>query len=423
MSPVRPKQHRGGHLGLPRPRAAAAAVAVCLATMAAACVGGGGGSGGSGNLVLEELDPYTEKLDGQVTQRVLTECGKQAGVSIEREAVPSEQMIPQVLQQASAGSLPDLMLLDNLYVQQIAETGALTSFDTFGFKGEEEFYPGVISAGTYKGKLYGLPSGVDTLALYYNKEMFKDAGISPPKDWSELTEAATELTQGSTYGIAFSAIATEEGTFQFLPFYWSAGADLTKLNSPEAVKALELWTDLVQQKAASRGTLNWDQAEVTDQFLAGNAAMMVNGPWALAELTAQKDIKYGVVRIPPPSQGMKTTVPLGGEVWVIPASDEERQQKAWQVLECMNTSKYQLMWNRKTAHLPSKPTIADEMKNPIMASFADALPGTRPRTFELGPNYPDASKQVWTAVQAALAGSASPQEALDQAERRMGSGS
>ncbi|MQA86314.1 MAG: extracellular solute-binding protein [Streptosporangiales bacterium] len=394
-------------------RSAALAAAACLATSVVACGGGGGGGGDA--LVLSELDPYTEKLDGQITANILDRCGKRAGVTVDRQAVPGTEIVPQVLRQASSRSLPSLLLLDNLYVQQIAETGALTPLDSYGFKDTDSYYESAISAGTYKNKLYGLPTAVDTLALYYNKEMFSKAGLSPPKDWTELTEAAQKLSGGSRYGIAFSAVANEEGTFQFLPFFWGAGAELTKPNSPEAVKAVDLWTKLVQGKAASRSVLNWTQADVTDQFIAGNAAMMVNGPWALAELKEQKDVEYGVVPIPAPDGG-KATVPLGGEVWVIPATDDEQQQKAWQVLQCMNEPKNMLEWGEKTAHLPATPEVAEQMSDPVMRSFADALPETRPRTDPLGPRYPDASKALWTALQAAITGQATPEEALANAQ-------
>src|SRR6266404_4660979 len=67
-------------------------------------------------------------------------------------------------------------------------------------------------------KVYGVPIGSNSLALYYNKKMFADAGVtSPPTTWPELTEAAAKTTKPPVYGIAFSAVNTEEATWQWEP--------------------------------------------------------------------------------------------------------------------------------------------------------------------------------------------------------------
>jgi len=66
------------------------------------------------------------------------------------------------------------------------------------------------------------------------------------------------------------------------------------------VQALTLWKDLVDAKSASKSVVTWTQADVNDQFMAGNAAMMVNGPWQLPTLNADKKLNFGVVPIPVP---------------------------------------------------------------------------------------------------------------------------
>ena len=73
-------------------------------------------------------------------------------------------------------------------------------------------------------KVFGVPIGSNSLALYYNKKMLTDAGVTaPPKTWAELTETATKTTKSPVYGIAFSAINDEQATWQWEPFLWSNG--------------------------------------------------------------------------------------------------------------------------------------------------------------------------------------------------------
>ena len=92
--------------------------------------------------------------------------------------------------------------------------------------------------------------------------MLAQAGVTPPTTWDELKAAAAKLTSGNRYGVAFSALANYEGTWQFLPFMWSNGGDETNIASPQVAEALQLWVDLVGSGSASRSVVNWTQADV-----------------------------------------------------------------------------------------------------------------------------------------------------------------
>ena len=75
-----------------------------------------------------------------------------------------------------------------------------------------------------------MPIGANTLALYYNKAVLKAAGVDVAtiKDWDSLTAALAKVKAAGKKGITFSAIGTEEGSFQFLPWFWGSGANLTE---------------------------------------------------------------------------------------------------------------------------------------------------------------------------------------------------
>ncbi|ALO98261.1 Putative sugar ABC transporter, substrate binding protein [Streptomyces hygroscopicus subsp. limoneus] len=393
---------------------------VALAVTAAGC-GGGTGSGSADGKVtsITALDYYTDATEHAQWGERLTACGKAAGVTVEHRSVPGASLVPQVLRQASSRTMPDLLMLDNPDLQQIARTGALTPLDRYGIDAAG-YTEGIKSAGTYRGKVYGLAPTVSTVALFYNKDMLAEAGVAVPKTWDELKTAAAELTRPGRYGMAVDANATFEGTWQFLPFLWSNGGDETRLDTPQAAQALQLWVDLVRSGSMSKSVLNWTQADVHDQFVAGKTAMMVNGPWRMSAMDKTKDLHWGVAPLPVRRPGQTLVTPLGGEVWTVPQnSSEARQRKAARVVACLNDSANMLALAEQYHTVPSRTSVAARYAEqvPSMAAFVRSVEGARARTGKLGVEWPRAATGIYTAVQAALTGEQTPQEALRHAQR------
>jgi multiple sugar transport system substrate-binding protein len=330
--------------------------------------------------------------------------------------------VPKLLQEAASRSLPDLMLVDNPDLQQLASTGGLVSLSANDLS-TAGLYPSIVSAGSYQGQTYGIAPGVNDLALYYNKDLFTKAGLTPPKTWAQLAADAKALTSGTRRGIAFSAAATEEGSFQFEPFFWSAGADLKNLASPQAVAALTLWKTLVSDGYASKSVVNWSQADVEAQFQAGNAAMMVNGPWQLPVLNGTAGLHFGVAPIPVPSAADPAVSPLGGEVWAVGHSNPGRETKALAVVKCLLSPSVSVTWSKDAGYIPSNQAAAAQMakSDPQLAPFIAEVGTAKARTAELGTAYPKVSTALWTALQQALASGTSPQAALSQAQSQAGS--
>jgi multiple sugar transport system substrate-binding protein len=403
-----------------RSRRAPAALASLLALPLAltACGGSGSGSDSGGTTTLRVLDYYNTDPGKTVWQKALDACASQAGATISREAVPGATLIQKVLQQASSKTLPDLLMLDNPDLQQIAQTGALTPLDTFGINGDG-FAKGVIDASTYQGKLYGLQPITNTIGLFYNKDILSKAGVTPPTTWDELKTAAKKLTSGSQYGLAFAAPANYEGTWQFLPFMWSNGGDEKNIATPQTAQALQLWVDLMKAGSVSKSALNWTQADVNDQFKAGKAAMMVNGPWQFPVLDADTALHYAVVKIPAPAAGQPIVAPLGGETWTVPQTgNKDKQAKAAKVVTCLNSDDNQINLAKQNQTIPTKTALLANFSssNPNMKGFTDQIPTARARTGELGPDWPKAATKIYTAFQSALTGQADPAKALEQAQ-------
>jgi multiple sugar transport system substrate-binding protein len=401
--------------------AVAALAAIPLALTACGSGGNGGGGGGAadgdaGTLTI--LDYYNNEPDKTIVQGALDTCAAEVGVEIDRETVPGADLIQTVLQRSSSRTLPDVLMLDNPDVQEIAATGGLAPLSDFDVD-TSGFAQGILDAATYDGEVYGLGPAVNTLGLFYNKTLLEEAGIEPPKTWDELKDAAAALTEGDQYGIAFSAIANYEGSWQFLPFMWTNGGDETDLTSPENAEALQLWTDLVADGSASQGVVNWTQSDVKDQFVAGKAAMMVNGPWQIPALS-ETDVEWDSVLVPVNEEGQTPVAPLGGEVWTVPQTgDDARQAKAAEFVECMSSPDISMTLAEERFLVPTRTDLIDEYieKVPTMEAFAEQIKDARARTGKLGEEWPEAATVIYNAIQLAITGKATPAEAFEQASQ------
>jgi multiple sugar transport system substrate-binding protein len=375
----------------------------------------------AGAITLTEWDYYTAGDAATVWGNLLTQCATDNNITIERQSVPRNELISKVLLAAQQQQLPDVLMIDNPDLQEVANTGALAQLTDYGVD-LTGLYPNLVDAGSLNGKVYGIAPGINGMALFYNVDMFNKANLKPPTTWAEVKDVAGKLTSNGVYGIAFSAVATEEGSWQFEPWFWGAGGDLKKLDSPEGVKALQFWVDLVNSGYASKSVVTWSQGDVNDQFVAGKAAMMQNGVWNLGSLD-KAGIKYAVVPIPKPDGGAAPG-PMGGEVLTIPlSSNQTNMQAAGKLVNCLLSDKNMLAWASQNAYIPARQVLADQVAKdrPAMKPFVDAAAAERSRPgppANLGPSYSKVSQPLWNAIQAALTGAKPAQQALTDAQKQ-----
>jgi multiple sugar transport system substrate-binding protein len=352
------------------------------------------------------------------------------GVKIKRQYVPFANLNTKLLTQAAGHALPNLLAVDNPFVSTMISTGQvipLSGLKGFSTKG---YFPAIINEGLSNGKYYALPvAGANSIALMYNIAMLKAAHVSPPKTWAQLLTAAKTLTTPDHYGIALTCEAAEDTTWQWEPFFWSNKGKFTFANiaSAPGVQALSLWKQLIDDKSASKDCLNWSQTPAAStQFIDGKAAMMVNGPWnfsALAQGHMFYGKQYGIVPVPTRVAGQHVIVPLGGEDWMISKSgDSATQQMAFEYIKGMQTPAMQLKLAKLFGYLPARISVAKtyvQQAGPQWKVYVNQTLFAHPRTLGLGVKYPKISQAVWTAIQAALSGSKSVQDALSTAQSQI----
>ena len=239
--------------------------------------------------------------------------------------VPFGELVSRTLQMAAVRKPPAISAIDNPDVLRVAKAGILKdiSADVAKIKVWEDIYPGPKAAVSDGSKVFGMPIGSNSLALYYNKKMLTDAGVtSPPQDLGRAYRNRHKDDQKPGLRDCLLRGEYEEATWQWEPFLWSNGGSLTDLGSENAKEALQLWVDWVKKGVASKDVVNWNQGDVPNQFLGGRAATMVMGPWQLANVK-KSGIDFGIVTIPVPKEGEKPVVPLGGEVWCVLKGDSK----------------------------------------------------------------------------------------------------
>ncbi|MGW2291337.1 sugar ABC transporter substrate-binding protein [Streptomyces phaeochromogenes] len=399
---------------------AAALTVVALAAGTTACSSGGSSSAkGEDNSTYTIWDPYPQFTKGSAWAKLLDSCGSKAGVKVKRTAFDTSDLTNKVLLAAQQDNSPDVLIVDNPVVSTLAEAGVLTTTDDNKLD-TSKADPNLLAAGQSGGKTYGTPIGANTLALYYNKAVLKAAGVDVASitDWKSLTAALDKVKKAGKKGITFSAIGTEEGSFQFLPWFWGSGAKLTELDSAQGESALALWSDWLKKDYAPNSVINNTQTTSWQEFATGDYAFAENGTWQLAN-AEKAGFDYGVLPVPA-ANGGNAAAPTGGEFVTVPVQgDTGRYTTAQKLVTCLTSTENlyatdtTLSYVAPTAEVQDKQVAADAELKP----WVEAVKAARGRTSDdLGTKYPKISEQMWKAVQSALSGAKSPKDALSAAQ-------
>jgi len=357
-------------------------------------------------------DPYPDRDASSTWAKAVDACATQLGITIKRTASNTGDTVKDLT--TAASNLPDVALVDNPKVSTLADAGLLTTTKQNGFD-VSSISKNILSAGEIDGKFYGVPTGANTLGLYYNPTVLAAAGvdIASVKDWASLNDALKKVVASGKKGITFSAVGTEEGSFQFLPWFWGAKADLTKLDSSEATSALSLWTDWVKNGLAPNSVIQNTQGTSWTEFKTGDFGFAENGSWfkSDADTAGFKSIQI------PAENGGAAPAPTGGEFMTIPIQkDTSRYATSAKIVGCLSkgdTAATALGYVAPTKAGADAQLAAD----PTLQGWITAVGDAKPRTADnLGIKYGKISEQLYTAIQSALSGTASPSDALKTAQ-------
>ena len=217
-------------------------------------------------------------------------------VTIKIVTTPYKEYFTKLQTSVSGGAAPDVFWMNGPNFQLYASNGVLAPLGDAGLTTAD--YPqGLVDLYSLDGEVYGAPKDFDTIALWYNTELFDAAGVDYPTagwTWDDLKAAAAKLTDPATgqWGIA----ASQFGQENYYNSIAQAGgevinADGTKsgYGTPEALAGIELWTDLIAAGSSPTAQQMTDTS-AEDFFLSGKVAMFQNGSWAAHGYADNADI-------------------------------------------------------------------------------------------------------------------------------------
>lgn len=333
----------------------------------------------------------------------------QDAITVEAKYVPFADFTKQLSVGASAGELPDLVILDNPDHASYAAMGIFADLtDRFDVS---NYYEGPVNSCMLDGKLYGVPFGSNDLVLFYNEDMLADAGCEVPTTWDELVDVAKKTTTGNTYGFAHSSLLNGEGTFNFLCWVWSTGATSYEMDSDGGIKALTLMQTLVDNGSFPKEAINWTQGDCMNQFVSGNLAMMINGTWQIPTMREEADINWNVAPIP---QDAYQASGLGGENYaVISGGNEEAAIKFLEYATSPDVCTYLM---NAMGYISSDATIAETQfeGDEVYQVFVDEMQYAQAR----GPlpEWPDISDAIALAFNEVITGENTPADAAAKAQ-------
>jgi multiple sugar transport system substrate-binding protein len=360
------------------------------------CAGQGRGGdtdeSGSGPVTLKFWNGFTGPDRPAVEEIVKRFNDSQDQATIQMEIMPWDVFFQKLLPSLGSGAGPDIAAMDTAQVPQYAAKKVLQPLDDYYNESANEadkLVQAAVEGAAFEGVKYSVPMNYTTLLLYWNKDMFREAGLDPekpPSNWEEFTSYAKKLTKDSNgdgkpeqYGLA---IADHETIAMWPILFWQNGGGVVSpdgktatLGDPATVEAAKYWVDLVRgDKIAPVGL---GGADADKLFQSKKAAMEIVGPWMTTGFK-QAGIDFGLAM---PPAGPKEEVTLGTSVgFTLGArADERKKQAAYEFFKFWNNKESQTYWAVNSGFPPNRTDIsASELSgNPYVAKFGEPADKTR----------------------------------------------
>ena len=335
-----------------------------------------------------------------------------------------------VQQLARRSGTPDVFTQDVIWIAEFAGAGWALPLDShIDAKAQAQYFPGVIKACTWQGKLTALPWFIDSGMLYYRTDLLEKAGAKVPETWDELVATAQKL-QGSgdaKYGYLWQGKQAEVLVCDLVEMIGSNGGSIlgpdgrqVMIADDKAVEAVQFMHDTIGKlKISPADVLSWDEEPSRRPFTGGEAAFLRNWSyvWAVAQDQGQSSVvgKVGVAPLPHFAGGSSAAC-LGGYQLGVNAATKNRDAAvdfaAW-----MSSPSTQLTIAKEQGLAPTRPDLMDDQElaksQPLMHALKPVFMGATPRP--VTPRYAQVTLALQSAVSKALAGGKVKDE-LEQAK-------
>ena len=367
-------------------------------------------------------------------------------VTVEVTYLGYDEIYDKLVTSVGVGGRPpyDVILVDQPWVSQFVGAGWLKDITAYV---PDEYRSGIFDAGwnvtTIDGKIYGVPWMIDTKVFYYNTKLLEAAGYSePPTTWEEMEDMALTMKEKGLveYPIIWSWAQAEAAVCDFVVLLYGNGGEFMDangkpaFNSERGVEVLSWMVNSIEKGITNPSSIASVEDDVLNVFVQGEAAFALNWPYMyeiaqfnedMSQITGQADLALNPVFKQGRDAGIESATVDGSMAFAItdasPYADE-----AWAYLEFLTSKPIQMEFS---AHLP--PVWSSAYQSPDLETLIEQSPAndvlmpafsaqfqfahTRPKV----PYYTEASTALQLAIQEALGGLKSPQEALDAAANTM----
>lgn len=335
-------------------KALAAGLSLTMALGLAACGGGssdGGSSssGKSGELKVAIWDTNQQKGLEEIIKDFTAETGIKASVQV----LDWNSYWTLLEAGATGGDMPDVFWMhSNEAVKYMSNDILLDITDKVNSSSKlemDKFPQDLKDMYTYDGKIYAVPKDMDTIAMWYNKTMFDEAGIDYPTEdwtWDEFYDIAKKLTKddGSQYGFAMNP-SNEQDTW--MNIVYTMGGTILKedgtsgFDDPQTIKAMEFVDKLVKDVCPPANTMSETGTDVL--FQSGKVAMISQGSWMVAGFKENEYLTQNcdVVRLPKDATTGKSVSIYNGLGWAASAGTS-MPDEAFQLIEWFGTKDMQV---------------------------------------------------------------------------------
>lgn len=337
-----------------------------------------------------------------------------------------------------SGKPAQLSVMFSIDVHELMDLGAITAFDDVISDADKpwlnSFYPALMENGKVGGKTYGIPFQRSTIVMYYNKDLFRKAGLNPdnpPKTWAEFIEMGKKLTKKDDKGqvMQWGMMIPSTG----YP-YWMFGAltkqnsarlmnqagDTTYFNDPKVVEALQFWSDLgSKHKVMPKGTIEW--GTLRQNFLDQKTAIMWHSTGNLTAVKKNAKFDFGVAMLP---AGKELGSPTGGgNFYLFKQSSAEEKKAALEFIKFMTSPEQAAKWSKATGYMG----VSNAAYNtPELKAYVKAFPPAavardqlQHATAELATHQAGrVRKFLDDAIQSVLVGDKSAKDALNSAQKQ-----
>ncbi|MFF9277203.1 ABC transporter substrate-binding protein [Streptomyces griseosporeus] len=400
--------------------AATGAVTLSLVLAASAC-GGGSSTGGGSNDSPKTLTYWASnqgasiEIDKKVLQPELDKFEKQTGIEVKLEVVPWSDLLNRILTATTSGQGPDVLNIGNTWSASLQATGALLPWDAQNFSkigGRDRFVDSALGSTGVPGQdPAAVPLYSMAYALYYNKQIFADAGIAgPPATWAELVADGKKIQAKGKQVLGAEGANVSENIHHVFVFAKQHGADFftadgkPDFTDPKVVDAVKQYVDLMaKDKAIPAGNAEYAQNQSVSDFAKGKTAMLL---WqsAAANLKSQgmSEDAYGIAPVPvqsgTPGAGTQVNSMVAG-INLAVFKNTDNLDGATKFVKFMTSDEEQKILNKAYSSIP--PVKTAQADAAFTAPANAVLKDTLARSAAALPQVPDES-QFETAVGTAV---------------------